>query len=500
VRAAEFVPGWALDGAWDSNVFRSTTDRDADFLIRTGPNIQFREKQGDLRYDVSYRPRYEAYIETEGINEFDHFANAGGEWQATRTTRFSLDNVFAYTSSLSTFLDTQLVGAEQVSVVSPERQRITLNSGGIGVVHQLTPRWELSARFSSQLYEYETNNNADSLANSGQVQLTRGFTPRLVAGFGGQVQRQDFDGIDFGNGEVTDENGTTFYQGFGIFSYAFSRTLRFSLNAGPAWSVPDAPPNEVNVFDYQPVDPSTCTQRRPDGTALFNTSRPGGGCQAAVYRLNGPTGTPVFFVTPGLGGAPEQERTEVPFVGEIAEGSLSYFGRLSVSKEWKLWTATAAFERTASTSSGVGGSTVLSSFTGTLRWLPTPEWTVDFSAIYTLQEAANDVREQLLALNSDPDLIPDVPDFNGIPSFDLVADPVGIPFEVDSGGKIDNVIEINTYRLELFAERRITRNLRLVGSASYWHQESEGDFRERGEQEIIRVNLGVTWTFDPIPL
>ena len=495
VRAAEFVPGWTVDGVWDSNVLRSTTDQpeEDDFSVRTGPNIQFREKQGDLQYELSYRPRYEAYLETDGINDFDQFVDARADWRITNTTEIDLSNTFAYTSSLAAFVATTGVGPDQVSVVSPERQRITLNNGDIGLTHRMGPLWEFSVRYSNQLVEYDSEFGSDSLANSGLMQITRGITPRLIVGGGAQVQRQDFDGLD----GVTEDNGTTFYQGFGVLSYAFSRTLRLSLNAGPAWSVPDDPPGDATVNDYQPVDPSTCP-RRADGAPVFNTSVRNGGCQPAFYRSNG---VPLFFIVPGFGGAPQQERTRVPFVGEISEGSLSYFGRISISKEWRLWRATGSFERTASTASGVGGSTVLSALSGNLRWTPTRHWTFELTGIYTLQEAANDVREQLFVLDSDSDIVPDLigANVNGT-TLDLIADPVGVPFEIDSGGKIDNAIEINTYRIELSAERRISRNLRLTGRASYWHQQSESDLREDREQEIMRVIFGINWTFDPIPL
>lgn len=508
-RAAEFVPGWAAETVWDSNVLRTSTNapQDADYSLRTGPDVRFREKQGDLQYDVAYRPRYEAFLETNGINELDHFVEAEGRWQIDRASELQLTNAFAYTSSLSGVTEAVPVGVDAVAVVSPTRQRITINSGSLAFTHRMGPLWELSTRLFSQLYEYEEEFEPDSLANSGTIQLTRGVTPRLVAGFGAQVQRQDFDAVV----ENTEGSGTTFYQGFGVLAYNFSRTFRITGNVGPAWSVPDEPESEITALSYQvsqfdgvpaAVNPNTCG-RRADGVPVFSPTQRNGGCQPAFYRV---AGEPFAFIQPGNASAPRVTFTQVPFEGELSNGSLSYFGRLSVNKDWQLWKASLSFERTASTASGVGGSTVLTAFEGNLRWVPARDWTLDLNAIYTQQSAANDTREQLVALISDPNIVGDLldvellPGVPGGPVVDLIADPVGVPFEVTSGGKFDNAIDIVTYRVELVAERRIGRHLRLTGRASYWQQESKGDLREERKQEIMRVIFGVNWTFDPIPL
>lgn len=505
-RAAEFVPGWVVETTWDSNVLRADTDQpqDADYSLRTGPDVRFREKQGDLQYDIAYRPRYEAFLETSGVNEFDQFLDAQGKWQIDRESELQMFNSFAYTSSLSAISETVPSGPSTVAVVSPTRQRITINTGNLAYTRRLGPLWEVSARFFSQLYEYQERFEPDSLANSGSIQFTRGITPRLITGFGGQIQRQDFDAvIDGGQG-----SGTTFYQGFGVLSYDFSPTWRVTANAGPAWSVPDDPDSQIQALSYQvaqfngvpaAVNPNTCA-RRADGVPIFNpTVRNGGGCGPAVYRL---AGQPFAFIQPGQAQAPRVSLIDVPFQGEFSSGSLSFFGRLSLFKDWRLWKASLSLERNASTSSGVGGSTVLTSLDGNLRWTPTRVWTIDFNGVVTQQTAANDTREQFVALLSDSTIVPDLTGvvLPGGGTVDLIADPVGVPFEVTSGGKIDNAIDILTYRVELLAERRIGRNLRLNGRVSYWHQESKGDLRADRQQEIIRVIFGVNWAFDPIPL
>lgn len=509
-RAAEFLPGWSVETIWDSNVLRTSEDETADYSVRTGPNFRVRERQGDVQYDVEYKPRYEAFLETEGINEFDQFVEAEGKWLINASNEFSFSNAFAYTSSLSGLFDTQGFGPDAITVVTPTRERITVNTGYASFVHRLGPRWQISANYSNQLYQYEQEFEPDSLANGGTVQLSRSLTPRMTAGFGGQIQRQDFDAVT-PDGE---SSGTTFYQGFGTLSYAISRTWTISANAGPAWSVPDSPPGETTVLNYVAVNPSTC-QKDPQGVPFFNLSArsdliSAGGCLRSFYRdasgavlvqpVFDASGRPIGLlpqsVTPSANDAPASELLLAPFDGDISEGALSYFGRLSMQKSWHRWVASLSFERNASTASGVGGSTILTAFSGNLQWTPTREWTVALNGVYTTQTSANDVREQLWLLDPNTTLVPDG-SFNGVTGF---PDPVGVPFVAVSGDEIDNAIDIVTYRFELTAERRIGRHLRVFGRASYWHQDSQGDLRVERSQDVTRVLLGVDWTFDPIPL
>jgi hypothetical protein len=71
---------------------------------------------------------------------------------------------------------------------------------------------------------------------------------------------------------------------------------------------------------------------------------------------------------------------------------------------------------------------------------------------------------------------------------------------VSSGDELDNPVKLLTYRFELYAERILSRNLTLNGSASYWNQDSQGDVEVQSTAQIWRVTVGITWKFDPIPL
>ena len=468
--AAEFIPSWDVEGVWSSNVLLST-DEQSDFSVRTGPTLRFREPQGDLTYDVQYLVRYEGYAQTEnvsGIDSTDQYMSGRAIWRITPTSRLEASNSFAYT----TYIDDLVENAGLISTVTTGLDRVTTNNARAAFTHDFGRLWSLSASVGNIFYDYEAQNQADTTATTGTLELTRAFSPRLSAGMGGQYQRQEFDPSD-----ISPSRGTTLYQGFGVLSYAISPTWTFSARAGPAFVQPDSiESGDLVLPSYFAVDPSTCPTRA-DGTPVLASS-----CDPTYYL------TTSFRVEPV---PPSQTLTAVPFVGsQSASSSLNYFGTISTSKQWRQWSVNLNYSRSASNSSGLNGSSVLDQFIGTVNWIPSRDWSLAFDAIYSKQTALNKTRL------SEAALVPGVASFsNG-----LTLGTIGIPFEVDSGQEVSNEIDITTLYFTLTGRRRISRNLSLIGSATYWQQESNGLVLQDTHLQEIEVTVGFTWEFDPIPL
>jgi hypothetical protein len=494
--AAEFIPSWDADVVWDSNVLRTGEDQESDFSLRTGPRLRVREPQGDLTYDLSYNLRYEAFARLNGINEFDHYATVRANWRATPTTQFSVADDFGFTSSLGGLFETLGAGVNAVTIVTPTRERLTTNFATASLTQQLGPLWQLSAEFSSELYNFKNELQSDTSAYSGTLQLMRGFTPRLVGGFGAQYQRQEFH-------EAGGSSGTSFYQGFGIVNYRVSPTFRLTAQAGPAWAQPDEGDSIDSITVASPalsvdedgrvftVDPFSCP-RRADGVPILRAfpESDADRCSPQTAIVNG-----VRVPLLDEGGNPVRVRTtnrDVPFLGETSTGgSLNYFGRFTADKEWRHWRLNLGYSRSATNGSGFGTSTTVDAFSGRVTWTPTRDWLVELTGIYTTQSAVNEILQREIALRLGTTTV-----FANDGFFRI---PVGIPFEVTTGDPIDNDFSVVSYRIELRAQRQISRNLIVDGLVSYWQQNTEGTQVSRSRQ-IYRVILGFTWTFDAIPL
>jgi hypothetical protein len=548
--AAEFIPGWDVEGIWSSNVFRSsdeairfvadpfdpavsipvvsTIPKEDDFSIRTGPNIRFRDPIGDLTYNLDYQLRYEEFARLDGLGNFEHFVNGNANWAVDDRTQISVANDFVDSESLGAIYDfaDALSIDPTITGIRANRQRIQTNVATASVRYRLGPLWEMTFSGDNQLVDYEDELSSDSMSFTGSAQLTRAITRRLILGFGAQVQRADFAGVSFedatGESFETEDSGTTFYQGFGIVRYQFSRTLRLEANAGPAWSMPDDVTSDVaQASSYVPVDPRTCTLDS-DGTPVFSRGGGGPGCGAqSAWRDTLGLVQPIP-ISPGRLSAPDVFLTNIPSNAEGPEGTLNYFGRIQLVKDWRRWQGQIGLSRSASSSSGLGTSTVVTSYDTLVRWTPSQMWSVTARASLTQQEAASEFRDQLTALRTSNTIVPSL--FLGPPvpgsqflapctpgAFQcrlFVADPVGVPFEVRPGDTLDNVIDVETWRVTLDARRRISKNLTADVSASWFQQTRKRTIRPNLAQEFpredttqeFRVTIGVTWTFDPIPI
>jgi hypothetical protein len=478
--AAEFMPSWEVQGVWDSNVLEDDTNGVGDFSLRTGPTLKLREAQGDLIYDLNYGVRYDAYAGRngiDGIDSSDQYLSARGAWAVTPNTRIEAIDSFAYTSDINSRFET----TDLTSTLVLGRQRVTTNNAQASLTQRLGPLWNLSASVANQLVDYQNPQQSNTTATTGTLQLTHAFTPRLVAGAGGQYQRQDFAAVG-----QTPSRGTTVYQGFGVLNYSISPTWRLSARAGPAFVQPDSIRiDTVSLPSYLAVDPRTCP-KRADGTPVYIQFPQSAAdfCSPAFYRNAQGGVVGVLAPSPTVSG--------VPFVGEQNAGSsLNYFGAITLAKEWRRWHASLAYSRSASNSSGLNGSTVLDQFTGTVDWTPSPLWNLQFETIYSTQTALNQVPQREVAL------LParDVQLVGGVPAEAIF----GIPFEVDTGKSLTDSIDLTTIYFTLRGSRQISRRVSINGQAVYWRQEIGGVLQTARTQEI-QVSIGFTWNFEAIPL
>lgn len=534
--AAELLLGWGVESVWSSNVFRTSDEvlrafsdpanpgltilqeekipKEDDFSFRTGPDIRVREGQGDLTYDLKYRLRYEEFVRLDGISEFDHAADGSLAWNVTdRLTLFASD-VFIDTASLGSA--TEFIGTTPTEalidpdiVVRATRERIQRNAASTSARYRLGPLWELTVSGDHELYEYEDEGNADSTSYGGNVQVTRGVTRRLVIGVGGSFQRQEFS-YDFAD---VNDSGTNFAQAYGIANYWITPTLRLAASAGPALTMPDGVETEdVEVVRFQPWEITTCPELDgervvPLPQSVLQTVGGGRGCSVLV-RTGEQLGVQPGNDNPFVPLVNVLDRVALPFEGDTGiDDGLTYFGRVSLEKQWQLWNATLTYSRSASSGSGLGTSTIVDLFASELRWTPTQRWTLRLRGNLSMQSAVSEVRSQLVVVtpglrnvtfqgaledgDTDPTNNPVV----------QVTRPtvVPIPQRVVSGEKIDNPIDVRAYRVELRSDYRFSRNLSANGSASWYRQTNSNEFQDSNREEF-RVVVGMTWTFDPIPL
>lgn len=518
--AVELDLGWDTRMVWDSNPLRTVDDEEPDFSVYGGPNLGLRERSRALDYVLNYRLRYEQYFDLASVNGFEHFANGQATWRIDPRSQLSFSESFSRTRGLGANFVEPVPGIDPVDVAgelqirrSPTVRSLTRAT----YTRQLSPLWSFESSVDGQLYDYEDELRQDVLSLRGSSQLTRSLSRRLLVGFGGALTRQQFDDTS-----RSLESGTTIVEAYGLLTYLISPSLTLSLAGGPAWSEPDSEGDESVAPRHgvgqdaarvtRLINPALCGLPAPGvvpaGTVSFRSCQ----TQAGFYDLDGSgPNLPVFLPSALVPGAYAIDRNELSFdavdvLGDAEEpdGGLTYFGRVALVKSWRTVEGELSYRRSASTSSGIG-STTLDVASAVLKWQPSRRrFRIDARATWSLQSQ----------LNEQP-----IIDFLFAPTGSTVwVDAGGVIYETDPGGGATPVanaarvvgvrtlglsdagFDIETLLFDLRANRRMTEHLILTAQAGWWRQETQSEFSEARTVEDLRFQLGFTWAFDPIEL
>jgi hypothetical protein len=505
--AREIALGWETNLNWDSNPQRLVRDEEADVSLYGGPDLTLRERGRRVDYSLRYRPQYEQFLRETSINGFEHFGRAAVRWNVSPRTQLHFDQDLSRTRSFnSTFLD-PVPGIDPVGSAAElqiRRRAVLRSTSQLRASRVLSPRWSLEGTLDGQVFEFEDERRASAFSARGSAQALRVLTPRTVVGLGAGVTRQDFDDTDRSVGQ-----GTTFFEGFGVFRYQLSPVFSLSFSGGPAWSRPD----DIEDEQFAPrqgvgqdlsgvtrlVDPTRCLAAfQPQGLPAGTFSR-----SACVSQQGlSPALSPLI---PGVVIDPRLVRfSAVDLYNDQGEpdGSLSFFGRAAIERRWQQWFTSLSYQRRANASSGLDASTNLDLVTAQLAWVPDRRrWRVDLRGIWTRQEAASEQAQYDFLLADVPTTV--YVDSAGRIFEQPVAGATAVPnasrvVGVRTIGFVDSGVEITSYLLDLRVTRRMSENLVLLASAGWWQQEVTGDFREAREVESLRFQVGATWSFDPI--
>lgn len=193
--AAQLELGWDSRMTWDSNPLNSSNDEDPDFSAYVGPDIAIRERSQVFDYWLSYRLRYEQYVEESSVNGFEHFADARGTWRIGSRSELSFGNSFSRTRGFAVDFLEPVPGIDPAGTTGElhfQRDPILRNFTTASYSYQLSKLWSFESTLDGSLYDYEDEFRQDVLLR-GSGQFVRALSERLRVGFGGAFTRQEFD-------------------------------------------------------------------------------------------------------------------------------------------------------------------------------------------------------------------------------------------------------------------------------------------------------------------
>ena len=482
--AEEIDFGWFGTVEYDDNIFNAQDNEEDDLIFRTGPVLGVRRTQGDVTYEGRYELRWESFLDQTGLDAFDHTALGKARWQITPRTYVSVQDRFLLTRSLnrSTFLvDPGAPTEVPVTDIEVARQRIKQNTAALTLGHQITPRLSATGNLSHYLFRTNADNRVDNNSLTGGGDLIYTLTERDQVGGGSSVTWQDYEASDTFPG-----SNTYIYRIFGIWYHTFDPTLSLRLRAGPSWYDTDESSQPTSVVERQFPFENTGSGLRTYNSATCPTDNGFPYFNAEICDL-----------FPGeVQGAPAQFIRNLPLVllpvvdeGEQAGSQLTYYASVELSKRWEQWEASLSYLRDASTSSGLGQSTILDAVTGQLIWSPSPLWEVRMVGQWTNRTSATDQLAVVAGL--------------GAPEVLLIATPAGIfpvPASRTINGRLiesDDFIDVQTYQAVLRIKRRIGRRSEVYTRFVYLNQDFDSDAGTR-KFDNFRVLFGFRWMFDPL--
>ena len=483
-RAAEATIAVEGSAQYDTNVFSTPTNLIDDVSFRPAVEVGLKaDPSSDFQWSLMYRPDYQAYVSTHGINGFDHLAQANLDYHLSGATDVYLKEQFQHVLNLidrTQFLASDPTGLGQPSLIFG-RQAVTLNDLQTGVTHNFSPRLQGVINLSNSLYYPQAKNVSDASTSGITGDLIYALSPRDRIGPSLGFTYQQLSATD-----VQPRTSTLYYQLMGIWIHDFSPTFQLDMRAGPAWvdpstlnlnpqpqSVPPVPLVRLGTGNLSPFDARTCPTK---GGNLLLTNE----CKTLSPLTDAEQNA--------LAGAPNVTINPIPGDTGGTNGGLTYFAAITLTKHWERWDASLNYTRDSGTSSSFNQSTILDTVQGGLLWHPGELWNVSLNASWSRRTSASD----------QPVLVPVVE-----------AAGVGNPFGIDPNAavysafttvKFSNAIDVDNYVAYIRVDRKLSRRLSTFGLFLYDQQKVNGGFVSGNDFTDYRVQFGVRYEFEPLPL
>lgn len=484
--AEELVLGIAASAEYDSNIFNASDDEEDDVILRAGPLLELRRRRGDLTYQVNYEPRFENFVDQDGLNAWDHNAFGWINWRIGPRTNLRVSDRFILTRSLNRSFfafDPDPLDPTDLPITDVEvtRQRTKTNTASLALSHSFTPRVSSTLDVGYTIFESDQENSFDGETLRGTLSGLYTLDSRNQVGGGFGVTRQSFDDTS------TQAGGSSiFYRSFATWVHSFSPTFTLTVQAGPTYIDGDASGGAVRLALVDPfpfrntsggnlrlIDASTCPTV-DDGSPYLSDD-----CGLLPTEITGADADAVR-------NAPEVLVRLVDTGEDIGEDDITLFANIRLIKRWERWRLIGRYTRSDSQSSGVSQSSIVDALSVQVTWDPSPLWSAEWGASFTNRESATEQTISVVGLASGFVFLP--------PSATVVPGAASANLRLL---EVDDALEVKTYSTTLRVTRRLARRLEVFGRFNYLKQDLDTQTTSR-EFDVFRVLLGLRWRFEPI--
>jgi len=518
--AFEVKFGAMVDAVYDTNVFRTSSNKKDDGSFRFTPTIEIEAPGRKLSGDLYYAPTYEVFTTYTDASDFTHDVRNNIDWLPSEKTQVGLTNRFQAVDVLN-YGDPNTIdeGTSPVPDNDIARERIHLFGSALGIEHAISPRWTSSSSVNFSLFNSERRLTADSKSVSGFQSFNYGLTAADRVGGGGGFTAQFYDDV-----LGLPASNTYVYQLFGSYSRNFGERTTLSIRVGPALihtvqddfsasaSVPTYPglvlgdpmtfsqltSNEnfpvkdeygqnlaanpgyvIPAGSYVVPDASSC-DTDADNPVLLEGSR----CASNRLLRNDPAFADEYQAVQTILAADEFSEVEISGSNDGSNDmQWTVFGEVSLSHLWlPTLVSTVSYNRRESPARGLGAGAVEDGVQFLTTWRPSELWDLSFQASYVRRESPTNLSRTFIQVDLD--------DATGGTNL-VMANGLQTVIEADSG------VDTHRWGIVLRAARRITRRLSASMRFSYSDQTSQYTSRSPNDFTNFLAVVGVKYDFDP---
>jgi hypothetical protein len=497
--AVEGRLGLRAGSQYESNLFRQDKNPQDDFSFNVSPSIGFSRDEGRFEWDAAYRPTYRDYLEYDARDKWNHVANLRSSYLLGPRTRVSLFNQFTYTENTPN--QDVSPNSDSASDVNTSSRSTVRNTLGLSLSQGITSRLSWSASGNYLLSDVQGGNRSNFTQFGASTQFTYALTRRNALGIGAAYSWVGFS--DTNNDDIFVDAGTSeTMRLFASWSYAFSDTLSFSINGGPArvtqhrrkqtLRVYPGPTVAVDPSTVQPVflDVRTCVPRSDGDFEQPCSAIPGSALVVADSEVAAKTS---FDSAAEL--AAQQER--VPSTEDANKPNNTFFAEAQLTKRWRDFVFTASYRRSQNPESSAATTSIVDAIRGAITYRPNRDWTFGFNAGWNQRVTSNNQTVESTFIFRDSGLLgrpAGSPDFQ--PADSPVAEFVDQDFKVSNTG-----LDVTQYNFAARVTRRITDQFDASANFLAITQDSKSKFATASNSfDEYRVSIGFTYSFRPRPL
>ncbi|NRA06526.1 MAG: hypothetical protein HRU02_00065 [Myxococcales bacterium] len=494
VSGADLVFEFQGTGEYDSNVFRQEGNAKGDAIFRLRPGVRIEEKQGqDVNYSLRYLAPVELSVEnSDQLDNVDQYGDLSFSYQPSGRVEFYGTDQFRY--DYGTLLSFATLDEQGASTTINSRDRTTRNTASAGVRYQFSRNLEGDFSIQHQLFESRREDRQDNWVLSLNPNFFYRLNPRHRIGMGVSYYHQDFDASDFTVGSQTDT-----VNAYAQWEWQIDSTMGLSVRVGPAYieSEQDNPPDrfilpipvqELSDFDgmgpaflFQPY--TLCEAFTTPGSGDVYVPPTGCGTDPGTVNL-------VIQEQDPAGYAAIETANQTPIglttVGNVnrKDDSVDVFVNVQLVKNWSPQLSSLfAYQRSQGTASGLGGTVIRDSVTGSLSWRFRERWSLSANGAWTNRESVGDVNE-----------------------FFLLAEDIGGNIAGYTGDQLvaatsSQRVETELWSISARLSHRLYRRTHVFAQGTYTDQASKrGSLGASSDFDDWLAIVGVRHEFEPIGL